>query len=154
MGQGNVQRPCSSAASKILACSPPAVLAVRFTTPLAPSWQPQGNDALGVCDAEAWLFSSNTVQLCSHDNPLLPATPSSQRKKSGLTSLQKWILEMRFLGTSSSLRGSRKGREEKKHPLHMLQELLRIPRLVWRASGAADKMMNVRQERKSSKAKG
>lgn len=89
MGQGNVQRPCSSAASKILACSPPAVLAVRFTTPLAPSWQPQGNDALGVCDAEAWLFSSNTVQLCSHDNPLLPATPSSQRKKSGLTSLQK-----------------------------------------------------------------
>lgn len=58
---------------------------------------------------------------------------------------------MRFPGTSSSLRGSRKGCDEKRHPLHMLQELLRFPDLSEEPLGEADKMMNVRQERKEFK---
>ena len=78
VGQGNIRRPCSSAASMTLACSPHSG-AVHFTNPPAPSQQPGANDARGACDTGTWLFSSSTVQLCPYESPLL--TPSILPKK-------------------------------------------------------------------------
>lgn len=141
------------AASKTLACSPPEVLHVLFTTPLTPSQQRQGSDALGVCDTEAWVFSSNTVQLCPHDNPLLPSLCPPRGESQGWHYCRNefWIWDS--LGPAGQ--GLQEGPWGEETLLtHAPGTPQDVPRLVWRASGTGWQDDECQTGKKSSKARG
>lgn len=134
VGQSNIQRPCSSAAIMTLACSPHSGAGHALYKSTGTITASRGQ----WCSWSLW-HRHLVVQLqCCPALPLWePTLPlSSQRRKPGLTLLRKWILDLRFPRTSSPLRDTRKGREERRHPLHMLWETPQdIPRLAWRAFG-------------------
>ena len=90
---------------------------------------------------------SSSARMTTHSSPL--SVLPEKKVRVDITAEMNSGYEIPW---DQQVRGSRKGREEKRDSLHMLQELLRtFPDLSEEPLGQADKMMNVRQERRVQK---